>query len=140
MNRLQKKAWTNLAAMTAVLVLAGAGLGTLVHLNAGGIDTLLIGLVSGLVTGLVIYVRTVTRESKLDEREKAIARRSFVWACYTVTAFWACACIGIFLFVGGKGVVPVYTLPVVFLTGLFLAQFVESAAILVQFAREMTDE
>ncbi len=140
MNRLQKKAWINLAAVTACAALAGMGLGIFVHINARGIDTFLIGLVAGLVVGLVVYVRSVAEETKLDEREKAIARKSFVWSCYTLTLFWACASFGIFFVVGGKSVVPAYTLPVVFLAGLFLAQFVESAAILIQFARETADE
>ena len=120
--------------------LAGMFLGILVHTNAKGIDTFLIGLVAGLVVGLVVYVRSVAEEAKLDEREKAIARKSFTWACYTLTLFWACASFGIFFVVGGKSVIPAYTLPVVFLAGLFLAQFVESAAILIQFARETADE
>ncbi len=140
MNSLQKKAWINLAAVTACAALAGMGLGILVHINARGIDTFLIGLAAGLVVGLVVYVRSVAGETRLDEREKAIARKSFVWACYTLTLFWACASFGIFFVVGGKSVVPAYTLPVVFLAGLFLAQFVESAAILIQFARETADE
>ncbi len=140
MNRLQKKAWINLAVVTACVVLAGMGLGIFVHINARGVYTFLIGLVAGLVVGLVVYVRSVAEEAKLDEREKTIARKSFVWACYTLTLFWACASFGIFFVVGGKSVVPAYTLPVVFLAGLFLAQFVESAAILIQFARETADE
>jgi len=140
MNRLQKKAWINLAAMTACVVLSSMFLGILVHINARGFDSLLVGLVPGLVAGLVFYVRSVAEEAKLDEREKAIARKSFTWACYTLTLFWACASFGIFLVVGGKSVIPAYTLPVVFLAGLFLAQFVESAAILIQFARETADE
>jgi len=140
MNRLQKKAWINLAAVTACVALSGMGLGIFVHINARGIDTFLIGMVAGLVVGLVVYVRSVAGETRLDEREKAIARKSFVWSCYTLTLFWACASFGIFFVVGGKSVVPAYTLPVVFLAGLFLAQFVESAAILIQFARETADE
>jgi len=140
MNRLQKKAWMNLAAVTACAALAGMGLGILVHTNAKGIDTLLIGMVPGFVVGLVVYVRSVGGETRLDEREKAIARKSFVWACYTLTLFWACVSFGIFFVVGGKSAVPAYMLPVVFLVGLFLAQFVESAAILIQFARETADE
>jgi hypothetical protein len=140
MNRLQKKAWINLAAITACVVLTGMCLGILVHINARGFDSLLVGLVPGLVAGLVFYVRSMAEEAKLDEREKTIARKSFVWACYTLTLFWACASFGIFFVAGGKSVVPAYTLPVVFLAGLFLAQFVESAAILIQFARETADE
>lgn len=140
MNRLQKKAWINLAVVTACVVLTGMILGILVHTNAKGIDTFLIGLVAGLVVGLVFYVRSVAEEAKLDEREKTIARKSFVWACYTLTLFWACASFGIFFIVGGKSVLPAYILPVVFLAGMFLAQFVESAAILIQFARETADE
>ena len=140
MNRLQKKAWINLATITVCVVLTGMCLGFLVHINARGIDSLLVGLVPGLIAGLVFYVRSVAEEAKLDEREKTIARKSFVWASYTLTLFWACASFGIFFVVGGKSILPAYILPVVFLAGLFLAQFVESAAILIQFARETADE
>jgi len=49
-----------------------------------------------------------------------------------------CVC-GFLIIAGGKSLVPAYALPVLFVADLFLAQFIESAAILIQFAREQAD-
>ena len=140
MNRLQKMAWMNLIGTTVCIVVGGAGVGLMVHLNTKGMVGLMSFLISGLVAGLISYLRNITIWTKFDEREKKIALRAWVLSSYIFILFFWCATFTIFFIVGGKSSVPVYTLPVLFLVGLFLAQFIQSAVILIQFAREQADE
>ena len=140
MNKLQRRAWIDLAGMTACVALAGAGVGLMVHFNAKGIVTLMAFLIAGLITGLVSGIRNIATQAKLDEREKKIAVKAFVISSYVFVIFSWCASFNVFFIVGGKSRVPVYTLPAIFLAGLFLSQFIQSAAILIQFAREQADE
>ncbi len=140
MTKLQEKAWVDLGAVTACVALGGAGVGLMVHQNAKGIVHVMMFLISGLVVGLACYIRYIAIQASFDEREKKIAQRSFVLSSYAFVLFFGCASFIVFFIVGGKSSVPAHTLPVLFLAGLFLAQFIESAAILIQFAREQGDE
>lgn len=140
MTRLQKRAWITLAGVTGCVALAGAGIGLMVHWNAKGIVNLMIFLMAGLIGGLVSCLRYMAIEAKFDEREKKIALRAFVISSYVFVIFIWCASFIVFFIVGSKNSVPVYILPVLFLAGLFLSRFIQSAAILIQSAREQTDE
>ena len=140
MNRLQKRAWIGLAGATAAVVIAGGGVGLMVHMNAKGIVNIMAFLIAGLVVGLVSCLRNIASQAKLDEREKKIALRAFVISSYVFVLFFWCACFTVFFAAGGKSSVPAYILPVLFLIGVFLSQFIQSAVILIQYAREQTDE
>ena len=140
MDRLERKAWWELAGVTACVAVTGACLALLVHSNAKGLDTLFIGGIVGLVAGLIAYLLCMAAEAKLDEREKAIMQKAFMWASRTLTLVWGGSAFVVFFTVGGKGVVPVYVLPLMFLAGLFMAQFVQSAVVLIQFAKEKNEQ
>ena len=112
----------------------------MVYLNTRGIVYLMIFVIAGLVMGLLSGLRNIVAQAKLDEREKKIALKAFVISSYVFVIFLWCASFTVFFIVGGKSRVPVYTLPAIFLTGLFLSQFIRSAVILIQFAREQADE
>ena len=139
MNVLQKKAWVDLGGMTACVAVAGAGMGLMVRFNAQGMVDLMVFLIAGLTAGLVSGLRNMRIVSRFDERERMIAQRAFVLASYAFAGFFGCGAFAVFFIAGGKSRVPVYALPVLFLADLFLAQFIESAAILIQFAREQGD-
>jgi len=141
MNILQKKAWTNLAVVTGAVVITGILLCILVRVDAdGSVFGLVFALPVGIITGLIIYIRSLSTENKLDEREKMISLKAFAWASYTFVLFVVLASFVIFEISGARSRVPVYLLPLIVLTGLFLAQLVESAGILIQFAREQHNE
>jgi len=140
MNKLQRNAWIELVSLTFCIAAAGVILGRFVRSNASGPVYLIIALLAGLPVGLFCYLQHQSELKKYDEREKQIARRAFVLASYAFVMFvGGSACI-LFFMVGGAGSVPVYALPAVFLGGVFVGQFIESATILIQFAREKTDE
>ena len=54
--------------------------------------------------------------------------------------FMFCVSFAAFYIVGAKNPVPAYFLPAMFLSGLFLMILVQSAVILIQFAKERYDE
>lgn len=139
MNRLQKRAWVELAGGMICVIIAGTGVGAMVRNNAQGIVMIMTFLVSGGVTGLVVFIQAFRTFNKYDEREKYIYQRAYILSCAGFIGFLLCASFIIFFTVGGKGVVPVYTLPALFLGGLFFAQIVQSAIILIWCAMEETD-
>lgn len=139
MNKLQKKAWIELATVTFCMAVAGAALAVLVRLNASGADNLIIGLIVGLPVGLFGYLHHLSEQKKLDERERQIAQKAFALSFYAFVTVIGCSAFILFFLVGGAGQVPVYTLPAVLIAGIFVAQFTQSAAILIQFAREQAD-
>lgn len=140
MNKLQKKAWIELAAVTFCMSVTGALLAVLVRLNASGGDSLIICLIVGLPVGLFGYLHHLSEQKKLDERERQIAQKAFALSSYAFVTLIGCSAFILFFTVGGAGQVPVYTLPAIFVAGIFVAQFTQSAAILIQFARDQADE
>ncbi|MCK4959379.1 MAG: hypothetical protein KAT00_08255 [Planctomycetes bacterium] len=139
MNRLQKNAWMNLVFVTGCIVLAGAGVGFMVHLNVRGITGLVSFVISGLITGLATGLWSIRTYSGFDERERKIAQKAANYARFVQTVFWALASFVTFFIAGARESIPVYVLPVLFLCGIFLAAFVQSATVLIQFTREQAD-
>jgi len=140
MNRLQKKAWIELASVTFSMAAIAAALAVLVRLNASGTGYLMVYLIGGLPGGLFGYLHHLAEQKKLDEREKQIAQKAFALSSYACVTLFGCSAFILFFMVGGAGRIPVYTLPAIFVGGIFVAQFIKSAAILIQFAREQADE
>ncbi len=141
MTTLQKSAWTNLVAIIVCVLISSLGFLTLTRTNAKGIELIVIGFVAACAGGLGTYLVSRKRgfDAHLDERERLIYRRSLQWSGLAVIGFLGCICIVPFFIVGGQGLLHAYYLPVIFLSTLFTAQFVHSAAILVQCAREADD-
>jgi membrane protease YdiL (CAAX protease family) len=142
MNRLQKSAWFNLLVVTVLFPIASLGLFLLARTNAKGVDYLIIFLVLGSLAGLGGYLllRKKGFEAHFDEREKMIYKRAFEWSMIALLAFLGCVCFIPFFVVGGGNFVRVLYLPVIFLSTLFVAQFVHSASILILCALEAEDE
>ena len=140
MNRLQKRAWIELATMTIYIVVAAAGVGLGVHFNAKGILPLMAMLIAGLIVLLVSCLRRIPINAKLDERERKILLGALVLSSFTFVIFMFFGSFYVFFIAGAKSSVPAYTLPALFLAGLFVSQFIESAVILIRCAREQADE
>jgi cell division protein FtsW (lipid II flippase) len=141
MNRLQKSAWFELA-VVAVAALVGPLLFYLMaRSNAKGIDYVLISVVVGSITFLAVFLvsRKKGFEAGFDEREKTIYKRALVWAVHGLGGALGVACIIPFWVLGGRNVIRVYYLPVIFFGVLFVGQFIHSAAVLIQCALEEED-
>ena len=140
MTRLQKRAWIDLASTTVCIIISAAGVGLAVHFNVKGVGPLVSFVIGGLIMGLISALRSIAIQAKFDERERKIAVKALIIASKVFVIFSLCVSFIILFIVGGKGSVPVYIVPVLFLAGLLLAQFIESAVILIQFAQEQVDE
>ncbi len=139
MNKLQKRAWYELAGVVGAVTIAAVGLAILVHLNAEGIVGLVSFAICFLITALFAFMANIKVYAQFDEREKKIYGRAFA---LSAGAFIVCICFisfCVFFIAGGKSHIPVYIPPVIFLVGLFIAQFVQSTAILIQCALEEED-
>jgi len=140
MTRLEKKAWGNLGGMLLCVIIAGPGLAIMVRMNTTGTVGLASFLISGLIVGLISYRRNIKSWAKFDEREQKIAARAGALSSCVFILFLYCASFVVFFVVGAKNPVPAYILLALFLSGLFLMVFVQSAAILIQLAKERRDE
>jgi len=90
--------------------------------------------------GLVSCLGAIRIQARLDERERKISVWAFVISSYVLVAFLGFASFGIFFLSGARNYIPVYTLPALLLIGMFVSQLVQSAVILIKFAREQADE
>jgi DMSO reductase anchor subunit len=140
MNMLQKRAWTNLAIVIGVFLIGIIFLSILVHINAkGNIFRGVLCLLIGVIAGVIAYIRNLSKENQIDEREKMIAQKSFMVSCYTFISFIALTSMGLFYFCDAKSTIPVYLPMLLFISGLLIAQLVESATILIWCAKEQQD-
>ena len=139
MNRLQKRAWLELAVVTICMAILMPGISIMVKFDAKGVENIMIFLVVGGATGLVGCIHEIKVFNKYDEREKKIYQFAFMLSCVVFVLFlFCCAFITLFT-VGGKGHVPSYSLLVSLLGGVFIAQLVQSAVILIKCAAEEND-
>jgi hypothetical protein len=140
MNRLEKRAWGNIAGVILCAIIAGPGIWWMVGHNTKGLVVLIPFLISGLIGGLISYVRNMKCWAELDEREQKISARALALSrCVTILFLW-CASFTVFFIVGANNPLPAYFLPVLFITGICLASVVQSASLLIQFAKERNSE
>jgi hypothetical protein len=140
MNLLERRAWGNLGMMLLCAIIVGPGIWWMVHVNAKGLVALIPFLISGLISGLITYLRNLKSWDELDEREQKIAAKARALSSGIFIVFLMEASFIVFLVVGANNPVPAYLLPTLFLSGLFLMVFVQSATVLVQSARERDNE
>ena len=140
MNKLEKTAWGNIGGIILCAIIAGPGIWLMVIFNAKGPIVMVPFWIGGLIGGLVSYLHNIKEWARLDEREKEIATKANALSRCVFILFLYCTSFIIFFVAGAKNPVPAYILPTLFLSGLFLMVFVQSAAILLQFAKERYDE
>jgi hypothetical protein len=139
MNRLEKKAWANIGGVILCVIIAGPGIWWMVHANTKGLTALIPFLISGLIVGLMSYLRNLKSWATLDEREQKIAARANALSRCVFILFLYCASFIVFFVAGANNPVPAYLLPTLFVSGILLASFVQSATLLIQFAKEHYD-
>ena len=140
MNVLQKRAWTELVLMVICTAITAAALAFMVHMNSKGLSYVIICVAVGTPTGFLTCLHNLKSAGRYDERERSILHRATMLGGFVLALVTGCASWVAFFIVGGAGTVPVYVLPATFLGALGAAQFVQSAAILIQFAKEQVDE
>jgi hypothetical protein len=140
MNRLEKKAWGNIGGVVLCVIIAGPGIWWMVRNNTKGPAVLTAFLISGLLGGLVSYLRNLKDWDKLDEREQKISAKANALSRCIAILFLYCSSFIVFFAAGANNPVPAYLLPTLFISGILLAAFVQSAMLLIQFAKERHNE
>ena len=139
-NRLEKMAWANIGGVILCVIIACPGILWMVGNNTKGLVVLIPFFITGLIGGFISYLRNMKRWVRFDEREQKIASKARMLSnCVFIIFLW-CASFSIFFMVGANNPVPSYLLPTLFLSGILLMAFVQSAVILAQFARERHNE
>ena len=137
MNRLQKKAWTELVAVFVTIVLITIPcLLFMATRNAQGLDYVIICLIVGTPTGLITYLIESKKLKKFDEREQAILRKAFSISVMVFMFYLLAFSLTSFFVIGGKQSIPVVLMPIMVLTGVILAQCTQSFILLMQCAKE----
>ncbi len=140
MNRLEKTAWANLGEVILCVIIAGPGIWWMVSNNTKGLIVLIPFLISGLIGGLISYLRILKSWAQLDEREQKIAAKANALSRCVSILFLYCTSFIVFFVAGANNSVPAYLLPTLFISGILLASIVQSAMLLFQFAKERRDE
>jgi hypothetical protein len=139
MNRLQKRAWVELAGAVGLLIIGGASVGVMVYGNTKGIGYMIIFLVAGGTAGLLSCVHELRVFNKYDEREKKICLQALILSDEIFIGFIVCCAVITLFSIGGKGSIPAWSIMAMLLAGLFIRQLVQSAAILIRCAMEEND-
>ncbi len=137
MNRLKKKAWTELISCGIGFVLITIPLFlVMAHTNARGLEFVLIWVIFGVPTGLVMYLWEAKKLKQYDEREREIIQKAFSFSMMIMVLYLMGFSVAAFFLIGGGGSVPVVFMPLMFFTGMFLGQAVNSFIILMQCTKE----
>jgi predicted permease len=141
MNRLQKKAWTELIlCFVTIVMITIPCLLFMAARNTQGLDYVIICLIVGTPTGLICYLSETKKLKKFDEREQAILRKAFSVSAVVFIFYLLAFSLTSFFAIGGKQSIPVVLMPIMVLTGVILAQCTQSFFILIQCAKEDDDE
>ena len=136
MSRLKKKAKTEFIVSGVCTLITIPLFLFMAHTNAQGLEFLLIWVLVGIPTGLILYLWETKKLKQFDEREKEMIQKAFsismmVFALYLLTFSLAA-----FFLTGGGGNISVVFMPVMFFSGIFLAQGTQSFILLMQCAKE----
>ena len=129
-NRLKKKAWGDLRTICVIAIVALSFFGFLTYANARGVMYLIAGLCPVCVMA-ALAVFGVFREHKkqntppFDERELYLLQRTTNIGNSIFMAYVSLAIITAFNLIGGRGMIPVWTLPLAMFSGLFLSGMVQ---------------
>ena len=140
MNKTQKGAWCNIAAITLVFASASyltAQIGIRhMTLSRTVCSILLCGFI--LVTGLSVFFlckKQSPNEPDSDERDNQIKQKAWIAALISVPVIFLAASVVPQFFVGLDGSVPVWSLPIVTVCLFYIVLLVYSIAVLIQYAR-----
>ena len=140
MTQLQKNAWIELVAVSICTLVASIIYCALISYNVKGLHHIVIMVVVGGLAGTItnlFHRRHITKH--FDERERKIYVRAKMWGFGIFLLWFAGGCFVPFFVLGSKSSIPVHIPPVFFLLGIFIAQLVQSAAILIRCSMESDD-
>jgi 4-hydroxybenzoate polyprenyltransferase len=140
MNRLRKKAITEMIIVVICCVTMLLSFGVMTAINTQGVGNIFIMLFVGPIVGVVAYAKLKKQEDKLDEREQGIRDTAAKYSYMVYVGYTLVFCMASFFLVGGRGSIAVWTLPAMFAVGLLIGQTVQSVYILGRCPEEQEDE
>ncbi|MHC5199431.1 MAG: hypothetical protein ACYSO1_04870 [Planctomycetota bacterium] len=129
-NRLKKKAWKDFWIICVMSIVGLSFFGFMTYANASGIRYLLAGLCPVFVMAALV-VFGVSREHReqnpppFDEREFYLIQRATNIGNGIFIAYVVLTIVTAFNLIGGRGMIPVWTLPLALFSGLFLSGTVQ---------------
>ena len=129
-NQLRKKAREDFLALCAMSVVGLSFFGFATYANMSGVKYLLFGLcpvcVMVALAAFGVFKEQEKRNPPLfDEREFYLIQRAIHWGNNCFMAYAVLAMVTAFNLIGGRGMIPVWTLPLALFSGLFLAGTVQ---------------
>lgn len=121
MNRLKKKAIHEFIMMCIFLVITIPCFIGFVARNTQGFDYILIWVIVGIPTGLLCYLFETKKLKQLDERERALYQQAVHMSFGAFVFYLLGFAVIAFFLVGGGGTVPVWLLPMMIFSGVFIA-------------------
>lgn len=140
MNRLKKKAIHEFIAVCVFMLITIPCFIVFVARNTQGFDYVFIWLIVGVPTGFAACLWEHGKLKQLDERERLLYQQANYWAQGVFVFYLLAFVIIVFFLSGGRGRVPVWLLPMMVFTGLFLAQTTLSFFLFRQCSKEEDDE
>lgn len=143
MSRLKKKAQGDFCRMCIMMILLLPSFGLAILLNfEGDIKYLFPALAGGgFIVAFTTFAKLRAKEESVqsylqfDEREFYLFRKSQEWGNYCFVVFLSVAMMVLFLTAGSRGLVPVWIIPLILFSGIFLSETVRFI-ILMNYARE----
>lgn len=129
-NRLKEKAWKDFGTLCVITVMALVFFGFSTYANVKGVRYAMFGLLPVCVMA-VLAIFGIFKEHKeqhappFDERELYLIHQATNIGNVVFVGYVSLAAITAFNLIGGRGVVPVWTLPLAMFSGLFLSGIVQ---------------
>lgn len=136
MNRLKKKAWTELITALIAVIWTTLLILYIAYCNVHGLGWLLLCMLIGVPVFVFIFLFETKELKRYNEREKLLIRKSLDISQKTFILYLiAFSFLSLFM-VGGKKDIPVVILPMMVFAGLFLEQCIRSTVLLMQCEKE----
>ena len=129
-NRLKKKAWGDFRTICVMSIAVLLLFGFMTYANARGVMYLIYGLCPVCVMAVLVVFGVFREQEKLntplfDERESYLIQRAIHWGNNCFMIYVLLVITSAFNLVGGRGMVPMWSVPLALFCGLFLAGTVQ---------------
>ena len=138
MNRYQKLAWFNIIVITTTIVITTAGI--IVEIRWRGYSTIapwfFVAILLLLRLKPFLFMKPESKGGVVsDERDSFIVQRAVSFAYTTFWYVFLFSSFAVHVFMGGRGSVPVITLPLMVIGGALFMKIMTSVSILVEYGR-----
>jgi len=138
-NRLKAKAWKDFLVLFKSTIIGSLSFGFLTHIDGKGTPIIIgmIGMSLCIALGLFIKIRKKIKQTfpEYDEREFYLIQRAINIGNNCFMGYLVAVMLIAFSLIGGRGLVPMWTMPMALFTGFFIAGAVQFL-VLMHYAKE----